>query len=121
MNNSKRQNPKPFTPVKGTVYENACGGKYLCRSGYQDPDWGPCAWMVNIKSGWSFTAKNIVQYENGTIEWGHSTDGHFLPIDDDLQKEIDNAIQREIDRKVTRAAMKAKQTSIMNALLCCLI
>ena len=37
------------------------------------------------------------------------------------QAMIDAAIQREIDRKVTRAAMKAKQASILNALLCCLI
>lgn len=37
------------------------------------------------------------------------------------QAMIDAAIQREIDRKVTRAAMKAKQASILNAMLCCLI
>ena len=37
------------------------------------------------------------------------------------QQLIDAAIQYEIDRKVTRAAMKAKQTSILNAMLCCLI
>ena len=118
---NKRQNPKPFTPVKGEVYENAGGGKYLCESVAPDADNRPCGWMINIKSGWSLTAKGIVRYEDGTIEWDYSTDGTFLPIDDRHQELIDRAIQREIDRKVTRAAMKTKQNSILNAMLCCLI
>ena len=121
MTTEKRKNPKPFTPVKGEIYENAGGGKYLCESGFQDEDGRAIGWMINIKSGWSLTAKGIVRYEDGTIEWDYSTDGTFLPIDDRRQQLIDAAIQREIDRKVTRAAMKAKQASILNALLCCLI
>ena len=31
----------------------------------------------NVKSGWTFIAKGIIQYVDGTIEWDHSTDGHF--------------------------------------------
>ncbi len=118
---AKRQNPKPFTPVKGEIYENAGSGKYLCRSSYQHDDGYTTAWMINIKSGWDFTAKGIIRYEDGTIEWDHSTDGNFVPITGELQETIDRAIQREIDRKVTRAAMKNKQNSILNAMLCCLI
>ena len=121
MTTEKRKNPKPFTPVKGEIYENAGSGKYLCESGYQDEDGRSIAWMTNIKSGWSMTTKGIVMYDNGEIEWDYSTDGTFLQIDDERQAMIDAAIQREIDRKVTRAAMKAKQASILNAMLCCLI
>ena len=121
MTSERRKNPKPFVPTKGEIYENAGSGKYLCESGYQDEDGRCIGWMTNIKSGWSLTAKGIVRYEDGTIEWDYSTDGTFLPIDDRRQQLIDDAIQREIDRKVTRAAMKAKQASILNAMLCCLI
>ena len=122
MTSERRKNPKPFTPVKGEVYTNANGAKYLCEAdGHQDEDGPSIAWMTNIKSGWSMTTKGIVMYDNGEIEWDCSTDGTFLPIDDQRQAMIDAAIQREIDRKVTRAAMKAKQASILNALLCCLI
>ena len=119
--NNKRENPKPFVPVEGEIYENAAGGKYLCRTGRETEDWGPVGFLINIKSGWSFKAKNIVRYDDGTIEWGHSTDGYFLPVDDVLQRDIDRALQREIDRKVSRAVMRATQHSMLNALLCCLI
>ena len=118
---AKRLNPKPFTPVKGEIYENAGSGKYLCESGFQDEDGRCIGWMINIKSGWSLTAKGIVRYEDGSIEWDYSTDGCFVTLDDRRQEMIDRAIQREIDRKVTRAAMKNKQNSILNDLLCCLI
>lgn len=121
MKQQKRENPKPFTPVKGEVYENVAGGKFLAMSGFEDEFRRPCGWLINIKTGWSLTAKVIVRYEDGTIEWDYSNGEGFLPIDDRLQKMIDDAIQREIDRKVTRAAMKIKQNSIMNAMLCCLI
>ena len=121
MTNNRRVNPKPFVPTKGEVYENVAAGKYLCESSYQDADGRSIAWMVNIKTGWSLTAKGIVRYEDGSIEWDYSTDGCFVTLDDRRQEMIDRAIQREIDRKVTRAAMKNKQNSILNAMLCCLI
>ena len=146
MKQQKRENPKPFTPVKGEVYENVAGGKFLCESSWEDDHQRPCAWMINIKTGWSLTANGVVRYEDGTIEWDYSngegflpiddrrqqlidraiewdySNGEgFLPIDDRRQQLIDRAIQREIDRKVTRAIFKARQNSIMNAMLCCLI
>lgn len=121
MSNRKRENPKPFTPVKGEVYENVAGGKFLCESRWEDDLHRPCAWMINIETGWSLTAVGIVRYENGTIEWDYSNGEGFLPIDDRRRQLIDNAIQREIDRKVTRAIFKARQNSLLNAMLCCLI
>lgn len=75
MTSERRKNPKPFTPVKGEVYTNANGAKYLCEAdGHQDEDGRPIAWMTNIKSGWSMTTKGIVMYDNGEIEWDCSTD-----------------------------------------------
>lgn len=121
MKQQKRENPKPFTPVKGEVYENVAGGKFLCESSWEDDHQRPCAWMINIKTGWSLTANGVVRYEDGTIEWDYSNGEGFLQIDDRRQQLIDRAIQREIDQKVTRAAMKAKQNSLLNAMLCCLI
>lgn len=102
---SKRQNPQPFAPTRGGVYENAGGGRYLCESCSSPAS----AWMINVASGWSFTAKGIVRYEDGTIEWDYSTDGHFLPIDDRRKDMIE------------RSTIRMKQRSMVNALLCCLI
>ena len=36
-----------------------------------------CAEMQNIKSGWTFIAKGIIRYNDGTIEWDYSVGGHF--------------------------------------------
>lgn len=102
---AKRQNPKPFSPVKGEIYENAGGGQYLCESDGNER----CARFMNATSGWSFIAKGIVQYEDGTIEWDYSKDGTFLPLDSERQETI------------FRATIRQKQRSIMNAMLCCLI
>ena len=50
MKQQKRENPKPFTPVKGEVYENVAGGKFLCESGWEDEYKRPCGWMINTKN-----------------------------------------------------------------------
>ena len=73
MTNNKRQNPQRFAPTTGEVYTNAGGGEYLCESG---GSW-ISARMVNTVSGWTFIAKGIVRYDDGTIEWDYSTDGEF--------------------------------------------
>ena len=100
----KRQNPQPFNPVKGEVYENAGGGRYLCES---DPNGVSFdAWMTNTTSGWHCLCRNIVRYEDGTIEWDRSIDGRFVPIDKDRQEDI------------FRATVIHRQRSIMNAMLC---
>ena len=103
---SKRQNPQPFAPVCGEVYENAGGGRYLCESREGNAS---SAWFTNVASGWHCLAKGIVRYEDGTIEWDRSTDGHFVTLNEDLRERID------------RAAFRSKQRSIVNAMLCCLI
>lgn len=76
MTKAKRQNPKPFFPVKGEIYENAGGGRYLCESDGNEH----CARFMNVTSGWTFIAKGIVRYDDGTIEWDFSTDGVFRPV-----------------------------------------
>ena len=77
----------PLVPIAGQVYVNRGGGRYLCLSAWT----GACptyynaagrassttAMFRNVKSGWTFIAKGIIQYVDGTIEWDHSTDGHF--------------------------------------------
>lgn len=78
---------QPLTPAVGQVYTNRGGGKYLCRAlmteygiAYFNPGGGyssTTAMFRNVKSGWTFTAKGIIQYVDGTIEWDHSCDGRF--------------------------------------------
>lgn len=67
-------------PEAGQVYTNRGGGQFRCIA--QSPDaFGPCNGVFqNIKSGWTFTAKGIVQYIDGTIEWDHSIDGRFEEV-----------------------------------------
>ena len=121
MSKNRRKNPKPFAPARGEIYTNAGGGRYLCESGGSHE----FAWMTNIASGWSFTAKGIVQYDDGTIEWDYSTDGAFLPLDGERKRMIEQAEgtadRKDLNQAINRAVFKHTQQSIMNALLCCLI
>lgn len=81
---------KPLAPVCGEVYRNRAGGEYRCISQmpatgalYYNQSGGSsdtAALFRNVKSGWTFVAKGIIQYVDGTIEWDHSTDGHFEDI-----------------------------------------
>lgn len=76
-------------PVVGQVYTNRGGGRFRCIA---LADAGPIFYNAaggfsnasgvfqNIKSGWTFTAKGIIQFIDGTIEWGHSTDGRFEEV-----------------------------------------
>lgn len=78
---------KPLTPAAGQVYANRGGGRYLCLSAGTVS--GPVCFNAagcasgasgvfrNVASGWTFTAKGIVQYADGTIEWDHGVDGRF--------------------------------------------
>lgn len=73
-------------PVVGAVYTNRGGGCFRCIA---PADNGPMFWNAaggcsnasgvfqNIESGWTFTAKGVIQYIDGSIEWDHSVDGHF--------------------------------------------
>lgn len=78
---------KPLVPTVGQVYANRGGGEFLCLGRmtdmgivYYNPYGGSsrtAGVFRNVKSGWTFTAKGIIQYADGTIEWDHSTDGRF--------------------------------------------
>ena len=84
---------QPLTPTVGQVYTNRGGGKYLCRAlvtncGIQYFNAAGCsssttALFQNVKSGWTFTAKGVIQYVDGTIEWDHSSDGCFKEVEDE--------------------------------------
>ena len=69
----KRIQTVPFLPEIGKVYENHGGGTFRCLS----LKGGCTAVMQNVKSGWTFTAHDIVRYGDDTIEWGYSTGGRF--------------------------------------------
>ena len=73
----------------GQVYINRGGGRFRCIAPAAA---GPMFYNAgggfsnasgvfqNIESGWTFTAKGIIQYIDGTIEWDHSVGGEFKPI-----------------------------------------
>jgi len=80
--------------IIGKVYRNRGGGEYRClkqetedvQFAYYNAVGEPSSTagvFQNIKSGWSFTAKRIIQYADGTIEWDHSTEGRFEEIKGD--------------------------------------
>ena len=81
---------RPLVPTVGQVYINRGGGEYRCIA--QRAVAGPVYYNAlggssstsgvfqNIESGWTFTAKGIIQYTNGTIEWDHSCDGRFEEV-----------------------------------------
>lgn len=62
---------KPLIVIRGEIYENAGGGVYLAETT------GNPAVLLNTKSGWRFTAYGIGIYEDGKIDWDHSSDGLF--------------------------------------------
>ena len=76
-------------PIVDHIYTNRGGGQYRCiaqaaagpifytgAGGFSDAS----GVFQNIKSGWTFKAKGIIQYIDGTIEWDHSADGRFEQI-----------------------------------------
>lgn len=121
MTTAKRQNGKPFTPIKGEIYENAGGGRYICESDPEMEDGRAVAWMTNIQSGWSCKAWYFVRYDDRTIEWDYSTSGHFVPINEERQGRILEAMEREIARTVARRGLRHRQIALTNAMLCCMI
>lgn len=67
------EHPKLIAPMEGKVYRNRCGSDYRCESRRGGVD----AYMVRIPDGWTCLAHGVRQYEDGTIEWDYSTDGHW--------------------------------------------
>ena len=78
---------RPLVPSFGQVYVNRGGGEYRCidrrpmtGTTYYNQAGGSSdtiARFRNVRSDWIFTAKGIIQYIDGTIEWDHSSDGYF--------------------------------------------
>ena len=78
---------RPLVPAFGQVYRNRGGGEYRCidrtpmtGTTYYNASGGSSDTMAlfrNVESGWTFFAKGIIHYIDGTIEWDHSSDGHF--------------------------------------------
>ena len=83
----------PLVPTAGLVYTNRGGGRYLCLSAGTGscPTYynaagcasGASGVFRNVASGWTFTAKGIIQYVDGTVEWDHSTGGRFAEKEDE--------------------------------------
>lgn len=81
----------PLSPTVGQTYRNRNGCEYLCLG--KDTAHGMIDYVVpglvglpngrfrNMRSGWTFVAKDIMMYADGTIEWGRSLDGRFEPLE----------------------------------------
>lgn len=76
-------------PVVGQVYTNRGGGRFRCIAPsvagpvFYNATVGfinSSAVMQNVKSGWTFTAKGITEYIDGTIEWDYSINGRFEEV-----------------------------------------
>ena len=65
--------PQLIDPVAGRNYLNHNGRTYRCVRRID----AETAVMVREPDGWTLIAHHIRQYTNGTIEWDHSTDGHW--------------------------------------------
>lgn len=87
---------QPLTPTVRQVYINRGGGRYLCRALVTDHGTqyfnaaggssSTTAVFRNVKTGWTFTAKGVIQYMDGTIEWDHSVGGRFEDGDDEEEE-----------------------------------
>lgn len=56
----------------GEVYRLNCGGDFFCLGNEND-----VYRLKNLSSGWVLDAHNVQINDDGTIEWGYSTGGHF--------------------------------------------
>ena len=67
----------PFSPEPGRIYRLASesGGDFYCERLQHGSRFN--AWMVNVRSGWSFLAHGVGIYPDGRIDWDYSTDGRF--------------------------------------------
>lgn len=65
-----------FKLTEGEIAQNRGGGSYLVQQVF-DRD---TVRMKNMKSGWVLIAHIITLYQDGTIEWDYSTNGHFEEV-----------------------------------------
>lgn len=74
-------------PVVGQIYSNRNGSQYRCTGNEVYPDdvrmsstvalGEHQATMIRLADGWVIKAHGIHQYEDGTVEWNHSSGGTF--------------------------------------------
>ena len=64
-----------ITPKVGETYLNKGGGSYICRDNFRIPT--ECSIMERVSDGYTLTAHGVMQYDDGSIEWDFSTDGHW--------------------------------------------
>ncbi len=88
-------NRKSFTPQPGTGYKNQGGGIFDCIATTEQSD---VFIMRNRASGWTFNAHGVGIYEDNSIDWNYSTNGHFESASGqqttlDLDKILKNAVQ----------------------------
>lgn len=77
-------NRKPFTPQPGTGYRNQGGGIFDCIAATDESD---VFIMRNRASGWTFNAHGVGIYDDDSIDWNYSTDGHFESVSGQQDKE----------------------------------
>lgn len=73
----EKRSRRSFTPQPGTRYRNKGGGVFEC-VGRKDQA-GRIA-MRNCSTGWTFFACGIGIYDDDSIDWDYSTEGHFEQI-----------------------------------------
>lgn len=77
-------NRKPFTPQPGIGYRNQGGGIFDCIAATDESD---VFIMRNRASGWTFNAHGVGIYDDDSIDWNYSTDGHFESVSGQQDKE----------------------------------
>ena len=70
-------NRKPFTPQPGASYRNQGGGNFVCIAATEEND---VFIMQNQASGWTFNAHGVGIYDDDSIDWNYSTNGHFESV-----------------------------------------
>ena len=65
-----------FTPKVGQIYRNQGGETFRCLAVVGSDDEHNVI-MQNTKSLWTFQANGCAIFEDGTIDWDYSTEGHF--------------------------------------------
>ena len=71
----KEQDPgkrRSYYPELGDILENISGGSYVVTGVSLDS-----AVLCNIANGWTMTVHDLGIYDNGKVDWSHSTGGYF--------------------------------------------
>ena len=63
---------KSLYPELGDIYEACSGGEYVVTGVSLDS-----AVLKSLGTGWTMTVHDLGVYQDGRIDWSHSTNGHF--------------------------------------------